>query len=68
MGGVYDIWQHPETGEDIKTFALITTPANELTGYIHNGGKNPNRMPLILKTEDEERWLDPALSDNEVKA
>lgn len=25
---------------------------------IHNGGKNPFRMPLIISREKEEQWLD----------
>lgn len=68
MGGVYDIWLHPDTGEEIYTFALITTPANELTYNIHNGGKNPHRMPLILLPEEEEKWLDPKLDAKSVEA
>jgi len=27
--------------------------------FIHNGGKNPHRMPVILRKEDEDVWLDP---------
>ena len=27
--------------------------------FIHNGGENPHRMPVILKKEDEKVWLDP---------
>lgn len=35
---------------------------------LHNGGKNPCRMPLILSEEDEKRWLDPSLSEDEIKS
>lgn len=35
------------------TFALLTTGPNELMTPIHN------RMPLILSSEDEKRWLEP---------
>ncbi len=57
MGGLFEEWIEPGTDEILKTFSIITTPANELTGEIHNGGKNPGRMPLILHPWNEEEWL-----------
>lgn len=68
MGGMYDYWINPETGEEISTFSMITTEANELTGYIHNGGNNPHRMPLILSPENEEKWLSDKLSAEDIKS
>jgi len=41
----------PSTGEWIRTFAVITTDANELVAEIHD------RMPLILGPGDYARWL-----------
>jgi putative SOS response-associated peptidase YedK len=38
-----------EAGE---SFTIITTEPNELVRPVHN------RMPVILKPEDEEQWLD----------
>jgi putative SOS response-associated peptidase YedK len=35
----------------VRTFVLLTTPANELISGIHD------RMPAILKPADYERWL-----------
>ncbi|MCC8019914.1 MAG: SOS response-associated peptidase [Rikenellaceae bacterium] len=67
MGGLYDTWLDPRTGDKIRTFTLITTPANTLTAEIHNGGKNPRRMPLILDRRDEERWLDHSLDDDSIR-
>lgn len=45
MGGIYELWKNPLTGEPVKTFSLITTGANPFTSQIHSGGKNPFRMP-----------------------
>lgn len=45
---------------------MITTPANPLTWEIHNGGKNPHHIPLILSPEDEERWIDPNLNKDDI--
>jgi putative SOS response-associated peptidase YedK len=39
------------SGEWIRTFAIITTDANELVAGIHDG------MPVILAPSDYARWL-----------
>ena len=59
LRGLCDEWEHPDTGEIVQTFTVLTVPANELCRGIHNGGKNPFRMPLIIGKENENRWLDP---------
>jgi putative SOS response-associated peptidase YedK len=67
MAGIYDRWQSPD-GQEIYSFSLITTPANELTGWIHNGGTQSGRMPVIISEEDEKRWLQPDLTFSEITA
>lgn len=64
LGSLYDTWIHPQTGEVKHTFSIITTPANPLMEKIHNVKK---RMPFILKPEDEMKWLDPALTADQIK-
>lgn len=59
LGCIYDSWTNDETGETLNTFSIITTPANPLMEKIHNLKK---RMPLIVKAEDEAKWLDSNLS------
>jgi putative SOS response-associated peptidase YedK len=51
------IWEENEDmdGEQIQTFAIITTAANELVGQVHN------RMPVILPKEQEQVWLETEL-------
>ena len=44
-----------------KEIQCATVPANELCVGIHNGGKNPFRMPLIIGKENENLWLDNTL-------
>jgi putative SOS response-associated peptidase YedK len=51
IGGLWENWKDPNSGEWIRTFAVITTDANELVAEIHD------RMPLILAPGDYERWL-----------
>jgi putative SOS response-associated peptidase YedK len=51
IGGIWENWKDPSSGEWIRTFAILTTDANALVANIHN------RMPLILAPEDYERWF-----------
>ena len=53
MAGIWENWKNPE-GEIIRSFSIITTLANSLLEGIHD------RMPVILKREDEEKWLKSA--------
>jgi len=54
MGGIYDSWTDIKTGEVRETFAIITTPANDMMAEIHNTKK---RMPLIIAEKDRTAWL-----------
>ena len=51
IAGIWESWKHPESGEMIRTFCIITCPANALVAAIHD------RMPVILPPEVYERWL-----------
>jgi putative SOS response-associated peptidase YedK len=51
IGGIWENWKDPASGEWIRTFAIITTDADALVADIHE------RMPLILASEDYSRWL-----------
>ncbi len=64
LGGIFDSWINPETKEVHKTFSIITTNANPLLEKIHNTKK---RMPLIIKYEDEKKWLSNSLNVEDIK-
>jgi putative SOS response-associated peptidase YedK len=51
IGGIWENWKDPATGEWIRTFAVITTEANTLVADIHD------RMPVIVAPEDYACWL-----------
>ena len=53
IGGLWENWKSPITGQWVRTFCIITTPANVLVSRIHD------RMPLILARSDLDRWLGP---------
>jgi putative SOS response-associated peptidase YedK len=51
LPGLWENWKDPSTNEWTRTFAVLTTESNELVADIHD------RMPVILKLEDYDRWL-----------
>src|SRR5215217_5198941 len=51
LAGIWENWKDPSTGEWVRTFAVITTEANALVADIHD------RMPVILRPGDYDRWL-----------
>jgi putative SOS response-associated peptidase YedK len=51
LTGLWDVWRQPD-GKRVESFTIITTEPNELVRPVHD------RMPVILRPEDEEQWLD----------
>jgi putative SOS response-associated peptidase YedK len=64
FAGIHEHWTDKETGEVRNTFSILTTAANELMSYVHN---NRERMPVILKQEDEQYWLSPLKDKDEIR-
>lgn len=56
MAGLYETWTSPD-GRKVSSFAVITTQPNRLMAGIHD------RMPVILRPEDEALWLDRGVQD-----
>ena len=52
----------------IPAFSLLTRAANPLMAQIHNGGENAGRMPMMLTTELAEQWLQPDLTDTDIRS
>ncbi|MFP6679538.1 MAG: SOS response-associated peptidase [Dehalococcoidia bacterium] len=59
FAGLFDAWQNLDTGEMVRSCAIITTGPNALMKTIHD------RMPAILDVESEALWLDPSTEDTE---
>lgn len=51
FAGLYETWKDPATSEKMRTFTVLTTPANDFIASIHD------RMPAILLPKDVDRWL-----------
>jgi putative SOS response-associated peptidase YedK len=59
LAGIYNSWQD-NSGEQWNTFSIVTTAANDLMQYIHNRkeAEGDQRMPIHIKKEDEQAWID----------
>ena len=52
FAGIWAAWRDPETGEWIRSAAIITTNASKGLSPIHT------RMPVILESDQWDLWLD----------
>jgi putative SOS response-associated peptidase YedK len=59
FAGLWDEWCAPD-GSPIRTCTIITTQPNELMQGIHN------RMPAILRPEDEDNWIGGEVEKDEL--
>ncbi len=51
FAGLYDVWHDTGRHGPHPTYTIVTTAANEVVAPLHD------RMPVILRPEDEERWV-----------
>jgi putative SOS response-associated peptidase YedK len=56
FAGLWAGWRDPDEDELVLSCTIVTTRANDLVAPVHG------RMPVILRREDEEEWLDPEIS------
>jgi putative SOS response-associated peptidase YedK len=62
FAGLWDLWRAPD-GNPLKSFAVITTQANELLRPLHD------RMPVLLSPERWGAWLgETAAAEDDLKA
>lgn len=57
FAGLYEEWTDKTTGELLETCAIITAEANDVLKPVHN------RMPVILKSESYDLWLDEKVDE-----
>lgn len=58
LAGLWDEWTSPD-GEIIESCTILTTSSNFLVEDLHN------RMPVIVRPDKYDLWLDPDVSDFE---
>ena len=56
FAGLWDRWREP-AGDVLETCTILTTEPNSLVAEVHD------RMPVIVRPEDYELWLDPGVVD-----
>jgi putative SOS response-associated peptidase YedK len=56
LAGLYDLTHDDDNGA-AGSFTIITTPANPIVAPLHD------RMPAILRREDEEEWVARDVTD-----
>jgi putative SOS response-associated peptidase YedK len=52
LAGLWEKWTHPQTGEIVETYTIVTTQANDELRWVHE------RMPVLVAPEHYENWLD----------
>lgn len=57
LAGLWDRWN--KDGGYLTTFTIITTTPNNIIEPIHD------RMPVILKSENHDMWINPDITDTE---
>lgn len=60
FAGLWEEWLDKQTGELLETCTIITTEANDVLKPVHD------RMPVILKAESYDEWLDSKIKDTEM--
>jgi len=56
FAGIWDRWKDGD-GKIVKTFSILTTTPNAVTADVHD------RMPVVLRAEDYDMWLDPGFQN-----
>ncbi len=59
FAGLWEEWLDRDSGELLETFTIITTEANDVLKPVHD------RMPVIIKAENYDQWLDPKVKNTE---
>jgi len=60
FAGLWDEWRNAE-GQPLRSYTILTTSANPLLKKVHD------RMPVILRPEGIDPWLDPGVDLKEMK-
>lgn len=69
LAGLWSEWKNPDTGGTLNTFSIVTTNANAIMAKIHNNPKlEEPRMPVILPTALEDKWLHNITDELDIKA
>ncbi len=60
FGGIFNNYVNKQSGEIIKTMAVVTTASNSLIAEIHS------RMPVMIQKNNAAAWIDPTASPQHI--
>jgi putative SOS response-associated peptidase YedK len=60
FAGLWSSWRHPDVPDPLRTFAIVTTVANDVVAELHD------RMPVVLPAESWRTWLDSSTDPAEI--
>lgn len=61
LAGLWDRWKDPATGDEVLSCTMIVSGASEWMEAYHD------RMPVILKPDQFDRWLSGEMTHNELE-
>jgi putative SOS response-associated peptidase YedK len=61
IAGLWDEWKNRETGERVKSCAMIITGPNDFVAEVHD------RMPVLLQPDQFDRWLSGSMTVEELR-
>ena len=61
LAGLWDRWKSRESGEILRSFAIVTTSVNPKLEFVHD------RQPVILSRDDARTWMDHHVQTDELK-
>ncbi len=62
LAGIWESWKKPASDERIESCAILTTSANGVISRVHD------RMPVIIRPDDIDLWLDANSSIHRIEA
>ncbi|MEM7080056.1 MAG: SOS response-associated peptidase [Pseudomonadota bacterium] len=62
LAGLWDSWRNPETKDELLSFTVLTTVANEDLQFVHH------RQPVMLSIEQARTWLDMEIPTGDLRA
>lgn len=67
VAGLYSQWVSPSNGEQLTTFTIVTSKADNLMVEIHNNPKlKEPRMPRILTEAEQEVWMSESTTSEQL--
>ena len=61
MAGLWDEWKNVETKERLLSCTMLITGPNRFVAEVHD------RMPVILRSEHFDAWLDGSMGVDDIK-